>query len=145
MNTGARLVVANEEWASILPVWLLEEVREEQWIILMQAAQGEMQEYELVGDAETLTYLLTLCQIVPFSSERTNIFLSLMFNVLERKKSGMPSTPDFVRPEKLTAVEQQELKRIKQQLYEARRRAGYPLMEFALSGRPSVLKRKNGS
>ena len=115
---GTRLMVASIESVSALPKWLLKEIQDERWIILLKSCRRELPVSEMVGDAEALAYLVTLSMRVAFPSSLAKIFEYLFREVLERQKPDMPrASLDRVE---LTGAERWELERLKAEIYEER-------------------------
>lgn len=117
-----RLVVACPDGVSFLPKWLLNEIENERWIVMLKLNLGkiEMAPDEQVGDAEALAYLITLSRRGPLAPGFLNIFAYLAKKVLRYRPSGMPVIPAKLDKEELDVFEQAELKSIKTQLCEQR-------------------------
>ena len=144
MSDRNRLVVANGDWAESLPPWLLNEIRDDRWVLLLRSSKRrDMQAHEKVGDAEALAYLMTLSHISAFPPVLANIFEYLTGEVLARRSPGMPSVSGRMRRKKLTEYEQEELVRLKREIYQRRKEISHPLLD-GLRAATKALKKSDG-
>ncbi len=93
---------------------------------------NDLKPHGKVGDAEALAYLLTLFRVTPLAFGWYRIFMYLARTVAERYKPGkpMPELSDDVYPSALDAVEEQELQKLKSEIFEARGDIWHPLYSF---------------
>jgi hypothetical protein len=143
MSDRNRLVVANGDWAESLPPWLLNEIRDDRWVLLLRSSKRELPAHEKVGDAEALAYLMTLSHISAFPPVLTNIFEYLTREVLARRSPGMPSVSGRMQRKKLTEYEQEELERLKSEIYQRRKEISHPLLD-GLKAATRALKKGDG-
>ena len=128
-----RLVVACAHWATSLPSWLLDEIRNERWISVMKTLTRDIPAHEKVGDAEALAYLMTLSHKVAFSGSRARIFEYLSSVVLSRRNRAMPGVSPLEKFEELAEPEQQELKYLKSEIYRKRGDIVHPVLNILTS------------
>ena len=124
-------MVACADWASSIPSWLLDEVRDERLISVGRSLAQDIPLHEKVGDAEALAYLMTLSHKVAFSGSRARIFEYLSSVVLSRRNPGMPALPPDANFEELPEPEQQELDRLKSEIYELRGDIDHPVLKIS--------------
>jgi hypothetical protein len=115
-----RLVVADAGWGETIPKWILEEIETDR---LMYGMCGIIKPgTEIVGDAEVIAYLYTLCLRVPVDHETAEIYIYLTAKLIKRKM-GKEALQDFMKEklEKgLTEYEKTCLNILRQDIYRAR-------------------------
>jgi len=114
-----RLVVGDAGWAKEIPEWILEEIKTER--ILYGLANIMESNNKMIGDAETVAYLMTASLHAPMSTEYANIYFYLTARLM--KKRGIEELPDFVQEafdRGLTDYEKQELNELQTMIYRKR-------------------------
>ena len=133
MSKPNRLVVACGDWASSMPDWLLEEVKDERFITVLISLLHDLADHEKVGDAEALLYLKTLSHRVPFTPSAVRIYEYLTRVVLARRNPGMPAISSHAKVIELSEPEQEELNQLKIEIYSKRGDISHPIFKNALS------------
>ena len=114
-----RLVVGSLAWADTIPEWLLNEVKAERMLLGLGSIINP--EIEKVGDAETIVYLMTASLRQPLSREHTEIYVYLTAKLMKKRDKEVTEEIMNKKLEQgLTDYETQELKKLKQMLYEKR-------------------------
>lgn len=123
-----KLVVASAQWASTIPQWVLEEVKNERLILGMESMINP--NIEKVGDAEVAVYLYTLSLQHPVGSTLTNVYVYVTSKLMKKRGTKLL---DFMKEQLkkgLTDYEEGELKSLRGNIYT--RRGGeisHPILE----------------
>jgi hypothetical protein len=132
------IVVADRGWGQDIPEWLTKEIQTERMILSMLSLQKELADYEKVGDAEVVAYLMTASLAHPLTHEYTQIYLYIAAKVMIGcKRSTLEALPQASREvyeRGLTEWEKKLLLDLKHDLY--RKRGGeyqHPLIAALMS------------
>jgi len=113
-----KLVVSDIGWAETIPEWLLDEIRAERLILGLASIGRDLEDWQKVGDAEVLVYLMTESLRQPLSKEHFNIYLYLFNKIMKRRGKEIPEELKFNR--ELDNYEQHILKELKYMIYKRR-------------------------
>ena len=113
-----KLVVSDIGWAETIPEWLLDEIRAERLILGLASIGRDLEDWQKVGDAEVLVYLMTESLRQPLSKEHFNIYLYLFNKIMKRRGKEIPEELEFNR--ELDDYEQHILKELKYMIYKHR-------------------------
>jgi hypothetical protein len=144
MKNKNRLVVADAQWAQDLPEWLLEEIRTERLILSMAALTHEMTDFEKVGDAEMVAYLMTASLRAPLYHEQAEIYVYLVAKLSQRKGKDLTDFMQDKLERGLTDDETRELESLKSEIF--RKRGGdieSPLLKVLREFKKSEDNRKS--
>lgn len=114
-----KLVVRDAGWADTIPEWLIEEIKTERMIYGLANVMNS--DNKVIGDAETVAYLMTASLHAPMSTEYVNIYFYLTARLM--KKRGIEKLPDFIQEafdHGLTDYERQELNELRTMIYRKR-------------------------
>jgi hypothetical protein len=113
--------VGSLSWAEDIPDWLREEIKHERMMYgLAGIIKADRPEWENVGDAELCAYLMTASLRAPMPHEYVEIYQYLTARLLKRVGREIPE--DFRKKLEtgLSKYEADELKDLKQKIYNAR-------------------------
>ena len=116
------LIVYPGGWEDTVPDWLKQNVALERLVECAASYKGG----DPTGtDAEAVIYLYTACLCFPFDHDWTQIYLYLGRKVYERLRTPDSGVlfPDDIKVEELTRQQEEDLRRLKNFIYNARIKA----------------------
>ena len=124
-----RLIVADSGWAETIPEWILKEIEAERMINgMVNIAGNNLEDWEMVGNAEVVAYLYTHSLRASMSSEFTKIYLYLTTKLMKDKKGV--DIPSDINTKKLTEQEESVLKILRQDIARVRGKINHPLFDI---------------
>ncbi len=125
-----RLIVADSGWAETIPEWILKEIEAERMIngMVNIAGNNQIEDWEMVGNAEVVAYLYTHSLRASMSSEFTKIYLYLTTKLMKDKKGV--DIPSDINTKKLTEQEESVLKILRQDIARVRGKINHPLFDI---------------
>jgi len=112
------IVTANPDWGETIPKWLIERIRIQRFVEHFKELKGE--KVEEASDEEAFAYIYTAGLVAPLREEWVRIYLYLGYKVAPKrmKKQIEKLNP----PKELTDYEKYLLQRLKEYIYNVRKR-----------------------
>ena len=112
------LVVADSQWAGVIPDWLLEEIKSDRMILGLASLANR--QAPKVGDAEIVAYLMTASLRAPLSREYTEIYIYLAAKLAQKRAKPLEGFMKEKLEQGLTDWEEALLGDLKGDIYRLR-------------------------